>query len=163
MYVSTLNLLLVTKIGWNFSCLPYWMSICMSWKCESWSYNLISIVIYHQVCLRSCPLYHPGSIGINISSGIPRMGQLLESAWNLDEKCRFKVLPLGNEEASCNPPVLDEQDSDIPGSLGLSELLVATFSEHAQNFMISIFLQLWNSCNQNASCTIYFKFISNYF
>lgn len=92
--------------------------------------------------MRSCPLYHPGSIGINISSGIPRMGQLLESAWNLDEKCRFKVLPLGNEEASCNPPVLDEQDSDIPGSLGLSELLVAAFSEHAQNFMISIFLQL---------------------
>lgn len=72
-----------------------------------------------QVCLRSCPLYHPGSIGINISSGIPRMGQLLESAWNLDEKCRFKVLPLGNEEASCSPPVIDEQDSDVPGSLGL--------------------------------------------
>lgn len=74
----------------------------------------------HQVCLRSCPLYHPGSIGFNISSGIPRMGQLLESAWNLDEKCRFKVLPLGNEE-SPNPPVIEEQDSDVPGSLGLSE------------------------------------------
>ena len=74
----------------------------------------------HQVCLRSCPLYHPGSIGFNISSGIPRMGQLLESAWNLDEKCRFKVLPLGNEE-SPNPPVIEEQDSDVPGSLGLSK------------------------------------------
>ena len=48
------------------------------------------------------------------------MGQLLESAWNLDEKCRFKVLPLGNEE-SPNPPVIEEQDSDVPGSLGLSE------------------------------------------
>jgi len=76
--------------------------------------------LQHQVCLRSCPLYHPGSIGFNISSGIPRMGQLLESAWNLDEKCRFKVLPLGNEE-SPNPPLIDEQDSDVPGSLGLSE------------------------------------------
>ena len=107
---------------------------------QSWSYKVISIVICdHQVCLRSCPLYHPGSIGINISSGIPRMGQLLESAWNLDEKCRFKVLPLGNEEASCSPPVIDEQDSDVPGSLGLSELLVTTFSEHAWNFMLSIF------------------------
>lgn len=48
------------------------------------------------------------------------MGQLLESAWNLDEKCCFKVLPLGNEE-SPNPPLIEEQDSDVPGSLGLSE------------------------------------------
>lgn len=72
-----------------------------------------------QVCLRSCPLYHPGSIGFNISSGIPRMGQLLESAWNLDEKCRFKVLPLGNEKLPCNAPVIEEQETDVPGSLGL--------------------------------------------
>lgn len=74
--------------------------------------------------MRSCPLYHPGSIGFNISSGIPRMGQLLESAWNLDEKCRFKVLPLGNEKPSCNAPaVIEEQEADVPGSLGLSKFL----------------------------------------
>ena len=48
------------------------------------------------------------------------MGQLLESAWNLDEKCRFKVLPLGNEKPPCNPPVFEEQETDVPGSLGLS-------------------------------------------
>ena len=77
-------------------------------------------LVYCQVCLRSCPLYHPGSIGFNISSGIPRMGQLLESAWNLDEKCRFKVLPLGNEKLPCNAPVIEEQETDVPGSLGLS-------------------------------------------
>ena len=74
--------------------------------------------------MRSCPLYHPGSIGFNISSGIPRMGQLLESAWNLDEKCRFKVLPLGNVNPSCNTPVvIEEQEADVPGSLGLSKFL----------------------------------------
>ena len=48
------------------------------------------------------------------------MGQLLESAWNLDEKCRFKVLPLGNEDPP-QPPVIEEQESDVPGSLGLSK------------------------------------------
>lgn len=75
--------------------------------------------------MRSCPLYHPGSIGFNISSGIPRMGQLLESAWNLDEKCRFKVLPLGNEKPSCNAPVvIEEQEADVPGSLGLSRFFL---------------------------------------
>lgn len=48
------------------------------------------------------------------------MGQLIESAWNLDEKCRFKVLPLGNEKTTYNPPPLEEHDADVPGSLGLS-------------------------------------------
>ncbi|XP_068706016.1 E3 ubiquitin-protein ligase UBR5-like [Montipora foliosa] len=72
-----------------------------------------------QVCLRSCPLYHPGSIGFNISSGVPRMGQLIESAWNLDDKCRFKVLPYGDEKPPCNPPAFEEPDADVPGSLGL--------------------------------------------
>lgn len=48
------------------------------------------------------------------------MGQLIESAWNLDEKCRFKVLPLGNEKTTFNPPPLEEHDADVPGSLGLS-------------------------------------------
>ena len=51
------------------------------------------------------------------------MGQLMESAWNLDEKCRFKVLPLGNEKPRCNPPAVEEQETDVPGSLGLSRFL----------------------------------------
>ena len=84
--------------------------------------------------MRSCPLYHPGSIGFNISSGIPRMGQLLESAWNLDEKCRFKVLLLGNEE-SCNRPIVEEQESDVPGSLGLSGLNLISECLLTQNDM----------------------------
>jgi len=79
-------------------------------------------------------LYYPGSIGFNISSGIPRMGQLLESAWNLDEKCRFKVLPLGNEKPPCNPPVFEEQETDVPGSLGLSRFhFMQSFTNNYDN------------------------------
>lgn len=56
------------------------------------------------------------------------MGQLIESAWNLDEKCRFKVLPLGNEKTTFNPPPLEEHDADVPGSLGLSMSFLYTFA-----------------------------------
>lgn len=56
------------------------------------------------------------------------MGQLIESAWNLDEKCRFKVLRLGNEKTTFNPPPLEEHDADVPGSLGLSMAFLYTFA-----------------------------------
>lgn len=45
--------------------------------------------------MRSCPLYHAGSVGVNITSGEPKVGQLVEAAWNLGERCRFRLLPLG--------------------------------------------------------------------
>ena len=95
----------------------------------------LSALFNYQVCLRSCPLYHPGSIGFNISSGIPLMGQLMESAWNLDEKCRFKVLPLANDKPPCNPPAIEEQETDVPVSLGLSKFPI--FMNFIFNLIIS--------------------------
>ena len=56
------------------------------------------------------------------------MGQLIESAWNLDDKCRFKVLPYGDEKPPCNPPAFEEPDADVPGSLGLSKFDLLHFS-----------------------------------
>ncbi|XP_048590266.1 E3 ubiquitin-protein ligase UBR5-like isoform X2 [Nematostella vectensis] len=72
-----------------------------------------------QVSMRSCPLYHPGSVGFNISTGVPRVGTLLEAAWNLDEKCRFKVQTSGTQEIM--PPVEEQlpPDHDMPAMLGL--------------------------------------------
>uniref|UniRef100_H2Y8U8 UBR-type domain-containing protein n=1 Tax=Ciona savignyi TaxID=51511 RepID=H2Y8U8_CIOSA len=50
------------------------------------------ITVGSQVCLRSLPSYHAGSIAINTSSGTPRVGKLLEVVWSLDKKCLFKIL-----------------------------------------------------------------------
>ncbi|CAG7834599.1 unnamed protein product [Allacma fusca] len=46
-----------------------------------------------QVLMRVAPMYQSGSIGFTVSGGIPKVGQLLNQAWNLTDKCRFKVLP----------------------------------------------------------------------
>ncbi len=49
------------------------------------------IVTGTQVCLRSSPMYHIGAVGFTIGDGIPRVGQLMESAWTLNDTCRFKI------------------------------------------------------------------------
>lgn len=45
-----------------------------------------------QVSIRSCPLYYPGAIGFTTINGEPKVGELLDKAWTITEKCRFKIL-----------------------------------------------------------------------
>ncbi|KAK2167028.1 hypothetical protein LSH36_32g04006 [Paralvinella palmiformis] len=49
------------------------------------------IVAGMQVCLRSCPIYHVGAVGFTTIDGIPKVGQLMESAWTLNDTRRFKI------------------------------------------------------------------------
>ena len=44
-----------------------------------------------QVCLRSSPMYHHGAVAFTTVDGPPRVGTLMESAWSLDNTCRFKI------------------------------------------------------------------------
>lgn len=44
-----------------------------------------------QVCLRSSPIYHIGAIAFTTVDGVPKVGQLMEAAWTLQETCRFKI------------------------------------------------------------------------
>lgn len=47
------------------------------------------------VCMKNSPIYQPGAIGFTIANGVPKVGQLLTAAWNLDATCRFKIMPAG--------------------------------------------------------------------
>ena len=53
------------------------------------------IVAGATVCLRSAPLYNAGSIAFTEVNGVPKVGQLLESAWALSDTCRFRIRPPG--------------------------------------------------------------------
>ena len=46
------------------------------------------ISVGSQVCLSTAPLYQAGSIGYTCVGGIPKVGQLLNSAWNITDTCR---------------------------------------------------------------------------
>ena len=50
------------------------------------------ISVGSQVCLSTAPLYQAGSIGYTCVGGIPKVGQLLNSAWNITDTCRFKII-----------------------------------------------------------------------
>ncbi len=50
------------------------------------------IAVGSQVCMKKAPMYHPGSIGFTVAGGIPKVGQLLNAAWNITDECRFKLI-----------------------------------------------------------------------
>nr|XP_006821041.1 PREDICTED: LOW QUALITY PROTEIN: E3 ubiquitin-protein ligase UBR5-like [Saccoglossus kowalevskii] len=50
-----------------------------------------NIVVGTQVCLISKPLFHSGALAFTVVGGMPKVGELQESAWNLSEICRFKI------------------------------------------------------------------------
>lgn len=43
------------------------------------------------MCLRNNPLYHAGAVAFSVSAGIPKVGVLLESVWNMNDSCRFQL------------------------------------------------------------------------
>ncbi|XP_026324159.1 E3 ubiquitin-protein ligase UBR5 isoform X3 [Hyposmocoma kahamanoa] len=55
------------------------------------------------VTMKNAPMYQPGAIGFNMSTGVPKVGVLQNAAWNLSDMCRFKLMP---------PPQPDRSVSD---------------------------------------------------
>ncbi|KAJ8394592.1 hypothetical protein AAFF_G00043950 [Aldrovandia affinis] len=53
--------------------------------------SIPNITVGTQVCLRNNPLYHTGAVAFSVSAGIPKVGVLLESVWNMNDSCRFKL------------------------------------------------------------------------
>lgn len=80
--------------------------------------------LFFQVCLRSCPLYYPGAIGFKTINGQPKVGELLEQAWTITEKCRFKILKNGKKEKSDETVVDDQEQSDYgePSDISKSKI-----------------------------------------
>ncbi|BFZ21562.1 hypothetical protein BsWGS_24601 [Bradybaena similaris] len=76
------------------------------------------IVAGATVCLRSAPLYNAGAIAFTEISGVPKVGQLLESAWALSDTCRFRIrqpgVDLKAEPLKCEPAKSNEIKTDMP-------------------------------------------------
>ncbi|GFS00247.1 ubiquitin protein ligase E3 component n-recognin 5 [Elysia marginata] len=76
------------------------------------------IVAGATVCLRSAPLYNAGSIAFTEVNGVPKVGQLLESAWALSDTCRFRIRPPGSdlkaEPVKPEPAKSSEIKTDMP-------------------------------------------------
>uniref|UniRef100_A0A8D8G2J2 E3 ubiquitin-protein ligase hyd n=1 Tax=Culex pipiens TaxID=7175 RepID=A0A8D8G2J2_CULPI len=44
--------------------------------------------------MKNSPMYQHEAIGLTISNGVPKFGQLLNAAWDHTIICRFKLLPM---------------------------------------------------------------------
>ncbi|XP_041104638.1 E3 ubiquitin-protein ligase UBR5 isoform X2 [Polyodon spathula] len=53
--------------------------------------SIPNITVGTQVCLRNNPLYHTGAVAFSINAGIPKVGVLMESVWNMNDSCRFQL------------------------------------------------------------------------
>lgn len=58
------------------------------------SVNTPEVTVGAQVCMKNSPMYQHGAIGFTISNGVPKVGQLLNAAWDLTNICRFKLLSM---------------------------------------------------------------------
>uniref|UniRef100_A0A182T2U2 Uncharacterized protein n=1 Tax=Anopheles maculatus TaxID=74869 RepID=A0A182T2U2_9DIPT len=58
------------------------------------SLNTPEVTVGAQVCMKSCPMYQHGAIGFTISNGVPKVGQLMNAAWEFTKVCRFKLLSM---------------------------------------------------------------------
>lgn len=58
------------------------------------------IVVGTQVCMKNCPMYQPGAIGFTVVNGVPKVGQLLNAAWDLSSSCRFKIITMPTQSSN---------------------------------------------------------------
>lgn len=58
------------------------------------------ITVGTQVCMKNCPMYQPGAIGFTVVNGVPKVGQLLNAAWDLSTNCRFKIITMPSPNSS---------------------------------------------------------------
>lgn len=56
------------------------------------STNAPDVIVGTQVSMKNSPMYQPGAIGFTISNGVPKVGQLMNAAWDLGDVCRFKLV-----------------------------------------------------------------------
>lgn len=54
------------------------------------------ITVGTQVIMKKCPKYQTGSIGFTCANGVPKVGQLLNSVWDSNDVCRFKIVNVAN-------------------------------------------------------------------
>lgn len=70
------------------------------------------VTVGAQVCMKNSPMYQPGAIGFCISNGVPKVGQLLNAAWDLMNICRFKILPMPVSSHTSTSSVQSSQSSE---------------------------------------------------
>ncbi|KAK3087035.1 hypothetical protein FSP39_000732 [Pinctada imbricata] len=104
---------------------------------DSTSASAGDIVSGSLVCLRSSPMYHSGAIAFATIDGVPKVGQLLESAWSLADTCRFKIMKTTPVEVKPEPRPETKQSEIKPEMPPPPSPDSSTCSDHSGPTLIS--------------------------
>ncbi|EDS36155.1 hyperplastic discs protein [Culex quinquefasciatus] len=83
------------------------------------SVNTPDVTVGAQVCMKNSPMYQHGAIGFTISNGVPKVGQLLNAAWDLTNICRFKLLSMSTLSQQLGLASGGASNSNSTGAAGL--------------------------------------------
>lgn len=77
------------------------------------------VTVGAQVCMKNAPMYMPGAIGFTISNGVPKVGQLLNAAWDFNDTCRFKIISVAPTPV---PPSTSSTSASSVSGIGLTDV-----------------------------------------
>ncbi|XP_060590431.1 E3 ubiquitin-protein ligase UBR5-like [Ruditapes philippinarum] len=86
------------------------------------------------VCLRNSPMFHAGAVAFTTVDGTPKVGQLLESAWSLNDTCRFKIKPVHIPESRPERDSSSDSKPDMPPPPSPAS---STCSDHSGPVLVS--------------------------
>ncbi|XP_026726187.1 E3 ubiquitin-protein ligase UBR5 isoform X6 [Trichoplusia ni] len=83
------------------------------------------------VTMKNAPMYQPGAVGFNMSTGVPKVGVLQNAAWNLSDMCRFKLLPPPQPDRSVSDK--DKRDLQNQSPLTVSSVKASSSSSNSKD------------------------------
>lgn len=83
------------------------------------------------VTMKNAPMYQPGAVGFNMSTGVPKVGILQNAAWNLSDMCRFKLLPPPQPDRSVSDK--DKRDLQNQSPLTVSSVKASSSSGNSKD------------------------------
>ncbi|GAB1606363.1 E3 ubiquitin-protein ligase UBR5-like [Argonauta hians] len=89
------------------------------------------------VCLRSSPMYHSGALGFTTVDGVPKVGQLMESAWSLNDTCRFKIIRMSVNDVKPEAKVENKSSDCKPDMPPPPSPASSTCSDHSGTSIVS--------------------------
>ncbi|XP_036356729.1 E3 ubiquitin-protein ligase UBR5 isoform X2 [Octopus sinensis] len=89
------------------------------------------------VCLRSSPMYHSGALGFTTVDGVPKVGQLMESAWSLNDTCRFKIIRVSVSDVKVETKVENKSSDCKPDMPPPPSPASSTCSDHSGTSIVS--------------------------
>lgn len=89
------------------------------------------------VCLRNSPMYHSGALGFTTIDGVPKVGQLIDSAWSLNDTCRFKIIRASVNDTKVETKVENKSSDSKPDMPPPPSPASSTCSDHSGTSIVS--------------------------